>query len=186
VLRSGSSRGSSLNEAARIARGNVLLFLHADTRLPVDAGDEIARVLRDPRVVGGAFRFAFDERCAIALVIAAWVNFRSRVFNVFLGDQALFVRKDVFFRAGGFRDWSLMEDLEILHRLRRFGSLRMTRSTIATSARRHRRDGWLKTTGRVWMVTFMHLLGVSPRSLMTFYRGRTVGSAAISRVRSQL
>src|SRR5262249_32173995 len=156
-----------------------------DTRLPVDAGDEIARVLRNPRVVGGAFRFAFDERCAIARVIAAWVNFRSRVFNVFLGDQALFVRKDVFFRAGGFRDWSLMEDLEILRRLRRFGSLRMTRSTIATSARRHRRDGWVKTTGRVWVVTLMHLLGVSPRSLMTFYRGRTVGSPAIIRARSQ-
>jgi hypothetical protein len=64
-----------------------------------------------------------------------------------------------------------MEDLEILRRLRRFGSLRMTRSTIATSARRHRRDGWLKTTGRVWMVTLMHLLGVSPGNLMTFYRG---------------
>lgn len=174
VLRSSSSRGSSLNDAARIARGNVLLFLHADTKLPVDAGDEIARVLRNPSVVGGAFRFAFDEDCAIARVIAAWVNFRSRVFNVFLGDQALFVRKDIFFRAGGFRDWSLMEDLEILHRLRRFGSLRMTRSTIATSARRHRRDGWLKTTGRVWMVTLMHLLGVSPRSLLKIYKRSSV------------
>src|SRR6185312_7235939 len=121
--------------------GNILLFLHADTRLPADAGHEIRRVLQNPRVVGGAFRFAFDERCATARVIAAWVNARSRALNIFFGDQALFVRKDIFLRAGGFRDWSLMEDLEILRRLRRFGPLRLTRSPIATSARRHLRDG---------------------------------------------
>jgi uncharacterized protein len=176
VVRTTVSRGSSLNDAARIAHGNVLLFLHADTRLPADAGHEIARVLREPRVVGGAFRFAFDERCAMARIIAAWVNFRSRAFNVFLGDQALFVRKDVFLRAGGFRDWSLMEDLEILHRLRRFGCLRMARSSIITSARRHVRDGWLRTTGTVWLMTWLHFVGVSPGRLTALYRRRLVRS----------
>ncbi len=174
VLRSSGPRGSALNDAARIATGNVLLFLHADTRLPADAGDEISRVLQNSRVVGGAFRFAFDERCATARVIAAWVNVRSRAFNVFFGDQALFVRKDIFLRAGGFRDWSLMEDLEILHRLRRFGPLRLTRSAIATSARRHLRDGWLRTMGTVWIVTWLHVCGVSPRTLTALYRRRTV------------
>lgn len=174
VVRSTASRGASLNDAARLARGNVLLFLHADTRLPSDAADEIARVLRDPRVVGGAFRFGFDERSAVARLIAAWVNFRSRAFNVFLGDQALFVRKEIFLGAGGFRDWSLMEDLEILHRLRKFGSLRVARSAIATSARRHRRDGWLRTTAFVWLVTWLHFCGVSPRRLTALYKRRSV------------
>jgi rSAM/selenodomain-associated transferase 2 len=170
VIRSTASRGSSLNDAARLARGDVLLFLHADTRLPSDAGDEIARVLRDQRVAGGAFRFAFDDRSAAARLIAAWVNFRSHAFNVFLGDQALFVRKDVFLRAGGFRDWSLMEDLEVLHRLRRFGRLRMARSAIATSARRHLQNGWLRTTGTVWVVTWLHFFGVAPETLRSLYR----------------
>jgi rSAM/selenodomain-associated transferase 2 len=170
VLRSTQSRGTALNDAARIANGNVLLFLHADTRLPPDAGEEIRRVLEDGRVVGGAFRFAFDDRSMMARVIAAWVNGRSRMFNVFLGDQALFVRKDIFLLAGGFRDWDLMEDLEILGRLRRFGRLRMTRSPIATSARRHLRDGWLRTTGIVWVVTWLHFFGVPPSTLATLYR----------------
>jgi rSAM/selenodomain-associated transferase 2 len=176
VVRTTASRGSSLNDAARIAHGNVLLFLHADTRLPADAGTEIARVLREPRVVGGAFGFAFDESCAMARVITAWVNFRSRAFNVFLGDQALFVRKDVFLRAGGFRDWSLMEDLEILRRLRRFGRLRMTRSSITTSARRHVREGWLRTTGTVWLMTWLHFVGVSTGRLTALYRRRLARS----------
>jgi len=170
VLRSTASRGGALNDAARVARGDVLLFLHADTRLPSDAGEQIFRMLEDSRVVGGAFRFAFDDRRAIARAIAAWVNFRSRAFNVFLGDQALFVRKEVFLRAGGFRDWSLMEDLEILHRLRRFGHLRIAGSTIATSARRHVRDGWLRTTATVWIVTWLHFCGVPPRILTRLYR----------------
>jgi hypothetical protein len=143
---------------------------HADTILPPNTFEEIARTLRDARVVGGAFRFSFDTRCAIARAIASWVNFRSHVFNFFLGDQALFVRKDVFLRAGGFRDWNLMEDVEILGRLRRFGRLRLTRATIATSARRHLRNGWLRTTGTVWLVTWLYFFGVPARILTTFYR----------------
>jgi rSAM/selenodomain-associated transferase 2 len=166
------SRGASLNAAARMATGDVLVFLHADTRLPPDAAAQIARTLDDPRVVGGAFRFAFDERSAMARLIAAWVNFRSWAFNVFLGDQALFVRRDVFLRAGGFRDWNLMEDLEILRRLRRHGRLRMTRSSIRTSARRHIRSGWLRTTGTVWIVTWLYFFGVPPRILAGLYRRR--------------
>jgi rSAM/selenodomain-associated transferase 2 len=170
VVRSTASRGSSLNDAARLATGDVLLFLHADTSVPDDARAEIARVLRDPRAVGGAFRFAFDQRSAAARAIAAWVNVRSRAFNVFLGDQALFVRKEIFLRAGGFRDWSLMEDLEILGRLRRFGHLRLARSSATTSARRHMRDGWIRTTATVWMVTWLHCAGVAPRTLAALYK----------------
>jgi rSAM/selenodomain-associated transferase 2 len=170
VVVSPGSRGASLNDAARVATGDVLVFLHADTRLPPDAGAEIARALRDPRAVGGAFRFEFDRPCTIARAIAGWVNFRSWAFNVFLGDQALFVRKDIFLQAGGFRDWSLMEDLEILHRLRRYGRLRLTRSSIRTSARRHIRRGWLRTTGTVWIVTWLYFVGVPPRRLVALYR----------------
>jgi len=170
VLRSTASRGSSLNAAVRIASGDVLLFLHADTMLPPSAEVEIASVLRDARSVGGAFRLGFDDCSAMARVIAAWANARSMIFNVFLGDQALFVRKDVFLRAGGFRDWNLMEDLEILSRLRHFGRLRLTRAVAVTSARRHVRNGWLRTTGLVWLVTWLYFFGVPVRTLTSLYR----------------
>lgn len=172
VVRSTASRGASLNDAARLATGNVLLILHADTFLPAGAGAEILHVLRDARVVGGAFRLTFDARSAFARATAAWVNVRSHAFNVFLGDQALFVWKDVFLRAGGFHDWNLMEDLEILHRLRRFGRLRLARSSVTTSARRHMQDGWIKTTATVWAVTWLHCVGVPPRALAAVYKRR--------------
>ena len=170
VVRSTGSRGSSLNDAARLAHGEILLFLHADTLLPPDAEAEIVRVLRDRRVVGGAFRMAFDDPSTVARYIAGWVNVRSRLFGVFFGDQAMFVRRRVFLLAGGFRDWSLMEDLEILRRLRRWGQLRITRAAIATSARRHLRDGWFRTTGTVWLVTWLYLIGVPVRILAALYR----------------
>jgi rSAM/selenodomain-associated transferase 2 len=137
VVRSTGSRGSSLNDAARLARGDVLLFLHADTLLPQDTEAEILRVLRDTRVVGGAFRMAFDDPSAVARCIATWVNVRSRLLGVFFGDQAMFVRRQVFLLAGGFRDWSLMEDLEILRRLRRWGRLRIARAESELSAFSH-------------------------------------------------
>jgi rSAM/selenodomain-associated transferase 2 len=170
VLHSTASRGASLNEAAEIARGDVLLFLHADTLLPHDAQAEIDDVLAGSCIVGGAFRLAFDDDSTMARAIAAWVNARSLMFNVFLGDQALFVRRDVFLRAGGFRDWSLMEDLEILRRLRRFGPLLMTRKAVVTSARRHVRRGWVRTTATVWLVTWLYFFGVPTKMLTTFYR----------------
>jgi rSAM/selenodomain-associated transferase 2 len=170
VLQSTGSRGASLNEAAEIAHGDVLLFLHADTLLPRDAQAEIDDILAGSCVAGGAFRLAFDDDSTMARATAAWVNARSLIFNVFLGDQALFVRRDVFLRAGGFRDWSLMEDLEILRRLRRFGALLMTRNAVVTSARRHMRRGWLRTTGTVWLVTWLYFFGVPTKMLTTFYR----------------
>jgi len=170
VVRSTVSRGASLNRAAQVAHGDVLLFLHADTLLPANAETEIARVLTDGRAVGGAFRLAFDDQSIMGRATAAWVNARSLVFNLFLGDQAMFVWKDVFFRAGGFREWNLMEDLEILRRLRRCGRLRLTHAAVVTSARRHVRDGWLRTTGMVWLVTLLYFFGVPTRVLAGLYR----------------
>jgi rSAM/selenodomain-associated transferase 2 len=170
VVRSTESRGASLNAAARSATGDVLLFLHADTLLPANAEAQIEHVLGDGRVVGGAFRLAFDDRSVMGRATAAWVNARSLAFNFFLGDQALFVRKDVFLQAGGFREWNLMEDLEILGRLRRFGRLGLTQAEVVTSARRHVRDGWLRTTGTVWLVTWLYFFGVPTRVLSGLYR----------------
>ncbi len=163
-------RGAALNDAATIATGDVLIFLHADTLLPLGAVDAIAGALADAAVVGGAFRFSFDERRWGPRAIAAWVNLRSSLLNVFFGDQALFVRRDVFMRSGGFKDWSVMDDLEILHRLRRFGALRMVAPAVLTSARRHRARGWVRTLATVWALTGLYLLGVSGETLGRLYK----------------
>src|SRR6185437_1454097 len=160
----------ALNRAAAIATGDVLLFLHADTMLPMGAAAAIAGALRDADVVGGAFRLRFDHPGRLAGLLARHVNLRSSLSNTFFGDQALFVRREVFVHAGGFKDWSVMEDMEILDRLRRHGRLALLDEEVVTSARRHRRNGWVKTIATVWIMTLLHSLGVSGHAMARWYK----------------
>ena len=170
VLALPMTRGAALNHAAAIATGDVLLFLHADTMLPMGAEPAIAGALRDADVVGGAFRLRFDHPGRLAALLARHVNLRSSLSNTFFGDQALFVRREVFAAAGGFKDWSVMEDMEILDRLRRHGRLALLDEEVVTSARRHRRNGWVKTIGTVWIMTLLHSLGVSGHAMTRWYK----------------
>lgn len=170
VLTLAMTRGAALNHAAAVATGDVLLFLHADTIPPIGAAPAIERALQDQGVVGGAFRLRFDDPGRLAALLARHVNLRSSLSNIFFGDQAMFVRRDVFLCAGGFRDWSLMEDMEILTRLRPHGRLVLLDEKVATSTRRHRRNGWVRTIGTVWIMTLLHGLGVSGETMSRWYK----------------
>ena len=170
VLSLPMTRGGALNHAAMIAKGDVLLFLHADTMLPAGAAAAIAGALQEADVIGGAFRLRFDHPGRMAALMSRHVNFRSSLSNTFFGDQALFVRRDVFVRAGGFKEWSVMEDLEILARLRPHGRLTLLDDEVVTSARRHRRSGWLRTIGTIWIMTLLHSLGVSGHTMIRWYK----------------
>ena len=169
VLPLSMSRGAALNAAASVSTGDVLLFLHADTVLPMGALDAITGALSDAHVIGGAFRLRFDHPGLLS-ALAAWsVNLRSSLLNAFFGDQAMFVRREVFDRAGGFKDWSVMEDLEILARLRPLGRLALLNETVTTSARRHRKNGWLATIVTVWTLTLLHRLGMPSHAMVRWY-----------------
>ena len=170
VLALPGTRGAALNRAAAIATGDVLLFLHADTILPMGAAAAIAGALQDAGVIGGAFRLRFDHPGRLAAILAYNVNIRSSLTNIFFGDQALFVRRDVFVRAGGFKDWSVMEDMEILARLRPHGRLALLDEEVVTSTRRHRRNGWVKTISIIWLMTLLHSLGVSGHAMIRWYK----------------
>ena len=170
VLTLEMTRGAALNHAAAIATGDVLLFLHADTMLPVGAAKAIEGALREPGVIGGAFRLRFDHPGRLPALLARHVNLRSALSNTFFGDQAMFVRHEVFARAGGFSDWSVMEDFEILARLRPHGRLTLLDEAVVTSTRRHRKNGWLRTIGTIWVMTFLHALGVSGHAMIRWYR----------------
>ena len=163
------TRGAALNHAASIATGDVLLFLHADTMTPEGAAAAIAHAIERPNVVGGAFRLRLDHPGRLAALVTYNVNLRSSLLNTFFGDQAMFVRRDVFTRAGGFRDWSVMEDLEILARLRRHGRLVLLDQEVLTSARRHQRSGWWRTLGTIWGMTLLHRLGVPGHAMRRWY-----------------
>jgi uncharacterized protein len=170
VLALPGARGASLNTAASIATGDVLLFLHADTLLPAATAAGIERALRDPGVIGGAFRLCLDDRRMVARLVSLSVNLRSAMLHTFFGDQALFVRRDIFARAGGYRAWSVMEDLEILARLRRFGRLTLVDAAVVTSARRHRRNGWIRTITTIWLISLLFRLGVPGQTLIRLYK----------------
>ncbi len=168
LLHSRPGRARQMNAGAAQARGEVLLFLHADTRLPEEAVTAIAAAL-----AGGASWGRFDVRLSgddwRLRIIERLMNLRSCLTGMATGDQALFVRRDVFERIGGFPDQPLMEDLELSRRLKRRGRPACLRPPVITSSRRWESRGVLRTVLLMWSLRLAWFLGVSPRRLVRFY-----------------
>jgi rSAM/selenodomain-associated transferase 2 len=162
-------RAAQMNEAARAARAEALLFLHADTVLPPSGLRAVAETLRDARVVGGGFGHRFRERGVILGLISLWATARARLTRVHYGDQAMFARREVFFRAGGFPDVPLFEDLRLAHTLRRLGRVRTVPLAVRTSARRLHGHGVLRTGLQFATLRLRHALGASPAALSRHY-----------------
>jgi rSAM/selenodomain-associated transferase 2 len=169
VLTAPRGRAAQMNYGARRATGNVLLFLHADTRLPPTAFDDIRDALGDPRFVGGRFDIQLDGDHWMLRVIGAMISLRSRLSKVGTGDQGIFVRREVFQRMGGFPEIPLMEDIALCRALKRLGEVACLRSKVITSARRWESDGVWRTIFRMWMLKSLYLMGVSPVRLKKFY-----------------
>ncbi|MFN3681106.1 MAG: TIGR04283 family arsenosugar biosynthesis glycosyltransferase [Nitrospira sp.] len=162
-------RARQMNEGAKICRGEGLLFLHADTLLPVNAKQLISNALADLSIAGGRFDVQFDSSSPWAGVISTLMNLRSRWTGIATGDQAIFVRRRVFEQLGGFSDIPLMEDIEFSRRLKRAGRLAALRQPVITSFRRWERQGPLRTIGLMWTLRLLYWLGVSPQWLNQFY-----------------
>ena len=169
VLSSERGRARQMNFGARRASGDVLLFLHADTRLPESALRDIDAALSDPRYLGGRFDVELPGGHWMFKMIGALINYRSRATKVGTGDQALFVRRDIFDLIGGYPDIPLMEDIVFYRALKGMGNIACLRSRVVTSARRWERDGVWRTILRMWMVKLCYFAGVSPSRLKQFY-----------------
>lgn len=163
-------RGRQMNAGAGVARGQVLLFLHADTELPHNGRHTIEQAFQDRTVVWGRFDVAFDSASPWARMIGTLMNLRSRWSGIATGDQALFVRRETFERMGGFADIPLMEDIEFTGRLKGAGRMAALRETAVTSFRRWERQGALRTIGLMWTLRFLYWLGVDPVLLHRWYR----------------
>jgi rSAM/selenodomain-associated transferase 2 len=161
-----------MNAGARHARGDVLLFLHADTRLPDGALEAIARALADPKVVGGRFDVRFDSPRPIMRVVAWLMNRRSRLTGIATGDQGIFVRRAVFEALGGYADIPLMEDIELSRRLKRRGRLAALPLRATTAARKWEREGAACTIALMWGLRLLYFVGASPARLHRWYYGR--------------
>jgi rSAM/selenodomain-associated transferase 2 len=174
LVQSGGGRARQMNEGARKARGEILLFLHADTVLPPNALGKIEEALADPSVSAGSFSLEFDHPGRFFKILAIFGRMNHPFF--IYGDQGLFLRAITFRRIGGFKEIPVMEDVEIQKRLRKIGRFVKLREPVVTSARRYLKNGllWqhLITTG----VVLLYHLGVSPHILgRRYYRNHRQG-----------
>ena len=172
VLSSKPGRGRQMNAGASRATGNVLLFLHADTLLPHNYSLHVTSCLGDRRVSAGAFRFAITEPFPGRSLVQWTTNLRSRWLQMPYGDQALFLRRSLFEELGGFVDWPLLEDYELVCRLRRLGGVKTLAQPALTSGRRWRRLGVLRTSWINKRVVLGYRLGLPVERLAAIYRGR--------------
>jgi rSAM/selenodomain-associated transferase 2 len=170
VVRTATGRAVQMNAGARLARGDWLLFLHADSRVPegwLDAFEKAATA----GIVGGWFRFGLDDASWQARWIERGVAVRVRLFRLPYGDQGLFVRRQTFAALGGYREMPLMEDVDFVGRLTRAGGVAEIPLPIVTSARRWRRDGWFRRSARNLALVSLYFCGVSPDRLAKWYSG---------------
>ena len=169
VVTGARGRGPQMNLGGQMARSQVLLFLHADTRLP-DGGIELVRRQAQNGKIGGGFLAEFDDPRPVMQLGSKLVNLRTRLTSLPLGDQAQFVTRQAFQELGGFRDWPILEDLDFMRRLKRLGPTSVIRQPVTTSARRYVQNGIIKTIANNWWIWFLYFLGVSPEKLQRRYR----------------
>lgn len=170
VLASARGRAVQMNTGAATASGKFLLFLHADTIVPDGFLNEIERVLANPRVSLGAFRFAVDDARLSMRVIACCTNLRARGLRLPYGDQGLFVRRDTFQALGGFPDLPVMEDFVFVRKAARAGRIRISRLSATTSARRWKRVGPWRAVLYNQLIVAGYALGLKPERLAALYR----------------
>jgi len=162
VISSSPGRAVQMNTGAALAAGEILLFLHADTRLPVGFDEMIRAALQQPGVVAGAFALRIDADLA--------VYWRSHFFQMPYGDQAIFMTKAVFEKVGGFSELPIMEDFELMRRLKHIGKITVLGVAVITSGRRWLQRGVFQTTLINQVVIIAYLLGVAPAQLHSWYR----------------
>jgi rSAM/selenodomain-associated transferase 2 len=172
VLSSERGRAHQMNRGAGEATGDLLLFVHADTRLPKSALNEINAALRNADCPGGRFDVEIDGAHWMLKIIGALINYRSRMTKVATGDQALFVRRTIFEAMGGFPDIPLMEDIAFCRALKRIGPMACLHTRVITSGRRWEKDGVWRTILKMWTLKLCYLAGVSPGRLKQYYADR--------------
>jgi rSAM/selenodomain-associated transferase 2 len=169
VVAAPTGRAAQMNAGAGEATGGILLFLHADTRLPEGFQGMIEKSLDDPAVAGGGFRFALDGEEPFLRLVERGANFRAGKLGIMFGDQGIFVRTALFRKVGGFPDQPIMEDYELVRRARRLGRMVILPAAAVTSARRWSKKGLLRTTLVNMAATWAYRAGLSPERLRVWY-----------------
>jgi rSAM/selenodomain-associated transferase 2 len=169
VVQSERGRSRQMNTGSGQTSAEVLVFVHADTIMPAGAISAIGACLKDPSVVGGRFKLRLSNRGWRYRIVECAINTRDRLFEGFTGDQAIFVRRDVFESMGGYRDIPLMEDLDFGKRMGRRGKIARLPLYVVTSARRWENNGVVRTVLLMWLLKIMYTFGCPPQRLQRLY-----------------
>ncbi|MCY4531097.1 MAG: TIGR04283 family arsenosugar biosynthesis glycosyltransferase [Gammaproteobacteria bacterium] len=168
VISAARGRSNQMNEGAAVATGDVLLFLHADTRLPPDYIEKLALFIRSGKP-WGRFNVRFDDNHPMFRLIASMMNWRSRLTGICTGDQAIFIRRSTFESLNGFADIPLFEDIDLCKRLKSQDWPFCIKSPVTTSGRRWRTHGFCKTILLMSWLRLLYFFGVSPEILSQIY-----------------
>ncbi len=164
-------RGQQMNAGANVASGEILLFLHCDTGLPVYALEMVRETLKNPSVEAGAFDLSIDGKGPGFRMIERVASARSRITGIPYGDQAIFIRKNYFFDLGQYRNIPIMEDVDLMRRIKRArGKIQILNHPASTSPRRWEKEGKVYCTLRNWVLIALFLLGSKPDKLAAFYK----------------
>ncbi|KZL50279.1 glycosyltransferase [Nodularia spumigena CENA596] len=170
VISSPPGRAVQMNAGAMAARGDILLFLHADTRLPAGFDSMVRSALQQPQTVAGAFSLRIDADYWALRWVEKGVNWRSHFYQMPYGDQAIFLTTEIFQKIGNFPNLPIMEDFELIRRLKRTGKIPIIPVPVITSARRWLKKGVFQTTLLNQIVITAYFLGVSPERIRSWYR----------------
>ncbi|HVO23325.1 MAG TPA: TIGR04283 family arsenosugar biosynthesis glycosyltransferase [Candidatus Margulisiibacteriota bacterium] len=169
VLSARRGRAAQMNAGAERARSPVLLFLHADTLVPDGFAQAALAACQQPGVIGGRFDVELQPPTPLLRLTGALMNWRSRLTHISTGDQAIFIRRDVFERLGGYADIPLMEDVDLSRRMKRAGGIACLHDRVTTSARRWTKNGVVRTILLMWTLRALYFCGVSPVCLQRAY-----------------
>ncbi len=170
VVHSSTGRGTQLNCGAQKSSGRILLFLHADTRLPKTFHTDILKTVNDQPNIIGAFRLAINDARFRFRIVAFFTNLRSHYLKMPYGDQCYFMTRETFDSLGGFPEIPVMEDYVFIRKARKHREIHTLKSQVTTSSRRWRRLGVIRTTIINQLMILGHALGISAEKLANFYR----------------
>ncbi len=171
-ISSAAGRGTQQNTGAKAAAGDILLFLHCDTRLPRSFAANVQVILQQKGVAAGAFKLAINAQGSGYRFIEYIANLRSRALQLPYGDQALFMKRETYFAADGFPDQPILEDIAILSRVKQHGRIVTAATFAVTSARRWQQHGIVKTTLVNQLMLAGWAMGISPNKLARWYYRR--------------
>ena len=168
-IQSQRGRAIQMNMGASAASGDILLFLHADTILETGWAAELISVLQDNSISGGAFALGIQSQLWKYRLVETWVKLRCGLCLLPYGDQAIFVRKTAFDIIGGYKSIPLMEDVDLIEKLKKLGTIVILNKKAITSERRWSKEGLIKTAAMNQLIMLLYRIGVNPGRLARMY-----------------